>query len=229
MRDDHRIWTGEVADQPVDYPVLAMKDQFVGRIWKVRTDTVQIGQDVVDRDVVIHTGAVVVLALDHDDRVYLLRQYRHPVGMLLFEPVAGLIDKLGESPLETARREFAEEAGMVADRWDVLVDFFNTPGGSSEAIRVYLARDIKPRHGGRIMTGEAEERSLPGVWVPLDEAVSLVLSGKLGNPASVIGVLAAAQAKARGWSTLRPADCPWTVREHLVETGRVHTSDLPAD
>jgi len=223
---DHHVWSGAVEDEPVAYPVTATLDQWVGNIWSVRTDTVVIGDDVVDRDVIIHTGAVAVIALDPADRVYLLRQYRHPVGMQLFEPPAGLMDVIGEDPLATAQREFAEEAGLVASQWDVLVDFFNSPGGSTEAIRVFLARDVQPRDGGRILTGEAEERSLPGVWVPLDDAVELVLTSKLGNPAAVIGILAAAQSRALGWKTLRPASTPWTVRQQLIDTGRIRTRRL---
>lgn len=224
---DFDAWDGPVADQVVDYPISSSTDRFVGRIWTVRTDSVHIGDEVVDRDVLVHTGAVAIIALDSDDRIFLIRQYRHPVGMMLFEPPAGLIDVANEHPLATAKRELAEEAGLVARRWEVLVDFFNSPGGSSEAIRVYLARDIEPRLGGRILTGEAEEQHLPGVWVPLAQAAQLVLNSKLGNPTAVIGVLAALTAKAMGWKTLRPADSEWAVRDELIATNRVRVRDLP--
>jgi 8-oxo-dGDP phosphatase len=81
-----------------------------------------------------------VIALDEMDRVLLIRQYRHPVGMWLLEPPAGLLDVTGEQPWVTAQRELAEEAGYEARTWAVLVDLLNSPGGSSEAIRVFLAR-----------------------------------------------------------------------------------------
>lgn len=217
------LWTGPVEDAFVDMPVITSEQRYEGHVWTIRTDTVDIGGHVVSRDVIVHTGAVAVLALDESDKVYLLRQYRHPAGMALFEPPAGLLDVDGEPPIETAKREFAEEAGLVADSWHVLADFFNSPGGSTEMLRIYLAQDISPRPGGRVQTGEAEEVDMPGAWISLDEAVRLVLGGQLANPTAVVGILAAAAAKNRGWASLRPADAPWPVRDHLLATGRVRT------
>lgn len=214
-------WTGPVADEPVEYPVQASVDRFKGRVWDVRTDTVDIEGSVVDRDYVAHTGAVAVVALDEEERVYLLRQYRHPVGMAMFEVPAGLLDVIGEPPLFTAERELAEEAGLVAKQWNVLIDIATSPGGSSEAIRVYLAREVSERPGGRVETGEAEEINLPGCWVDLEEAVALVLDGSLGNPTTVMGILAAHAARRGDWARLRDADAPWPMFDHLVDAGRV--------
>jgi len=183
---------------------------------------VRIHDVTVDRDVLIHPGAVVVIAVDDDDRVLLIRQYRHPIAMMVFEPPAGLLDVAGEPAHVTAARELAEESGYSAARWQVLVDFFNSPGGSSEAIRVFLARNLSEIPGGRPATGEAEEAHLPRVWVPIDEAVDLILSGGLGSPSAVVGILAAKAARARGWDSLRPADAPWQVRDHLLRESRVH-------
>ena len=120
-------------------PVAERTEIFHGRVWSVVRDKVRIGESDSVRDVVIHPGAVAIIAVDDHDHVLLIRQYRHPVSMYLFEPPAGLLDVAGEPPLVTAKRELAEEAGMKADTWHVLVDLFNSPGGSSEAIRVYLA------------------------------------------------------------------------------------------
>ena len=220
-------WSGPVRDEIADFPVKSTVTRFKGHVWNVQTDTVTIGDYNVERDYVAHTGAVAVIALDDQERVYLLRQYRHPVGMYLFEPPAGLLDIDGEPAWQTAARELAEEAGLEAQAWSVLVDFFNSPGGSSEAIRVYLARDVTPRSGGRIATGEAEEIDLPGSWVPIDDAVALVLRGEIGNPTAVVGVLAVAEARRMNWTTLRPVDTHWPVRDHLMETGRVRTDVAP--
>ena len=121
-----------------------------GRVWDVRRDTIELGDgQTVVRDLVVHTGAVGVLALDEQGRLLLVRQYRHPVAMALWEPVAGLLDLPTEPPLEAARRELVEEAGLVAGRWDVLLDYESSPGGSSEALRLYLARGLAPAPGGR--------------------------------------------------------------------------------
>ncbi|CAB4685440.1 unannotated protein [freshwater metagenome] len=170
----------------------------------------------------LHLGAVAVIALDDQDRVLLIRQYRHPVAMALFEPPAGLLDIPGEQPQVTAARELAEESGFQAETWRVLVDFLNSPGGSSEGIRVYLARGLTPLVSGRPATGEAEEAFLPRVWVPLAAAKDLVLSGAIGSPSAVCGILAAWAARDAGWASLRPADAPWPVRATLLEQGRVH-------
>lgn len=215
-------WKDSVCDAARPARIRGSRLHFNGRIWSVRSDIVEINGSTVERDVLIHPGAVVVIALDEDDRVLLIRQYRHPIAMMLFEPPAGLLDVKGEPAHETAARELAEESGYQATTWNVLVDFFNSPGGSSEAIRVFLARDLTEVAGGRPLTGEAEEAFLPRVWVPLDEAVELILEGALGSPSAVVGILAAKAARARGWDTLRQVDAPWQVREHLVAESRVH-------
>lgn len=220
------LWDGPVRDETVSYPIIDSTCRFEGNVWEVRTDTVTIpttaeATETVTRDVVVHTGAVGVIALNSRQEVYLLRQYRHPVSMALFEPPAGLLDHTGESALATAQRELAEEAGLEADTWNVLVDFFTSPGGTSEALRIFLARDVRARPGGRIATGEAEEVSMPGAWVPLDEAVSRVMGGNLGNPTAVVGILATAHAARTGFHDLRGAEVPWPAREHLVRQGRV--------
>jgi ADP-ribose pyrophosphatase len=159
--------------------------------------------------------------MDDSERVLLIRQYRHPVGRWLFEPPAGLLDAAGEAPWLTAQRELAEEAGYEARRLDVLVDLYTSPGGLSEAIRIYLARGLSSLPAGRPHTGEAEEAHLPRAWVPLDEARDLVMSGAVGSPTAVSGILAAWTSRADNWSSLRPADAPWPARDRLMETERV--------
>lgn len=201
------IWRGELRDAADAAHLLARESRYEGHVWSVVTDTVQLPDgSVVERDIVDHPGAVGILALDDEDRVLLIRQYRQPVGGYLLELPAGLRDVDGEHPWSTARRELLEETGYEAAEWHVLVDFYNSPGGSTEAFRCYLARALKEVDGGRPVTGEAEEAHLPRVWVPLDQAVDLVLAGELHNPTTVAGVLAAKAARDQGWSTLRPAD-----------------------
>lgn len=215
------VWDGPVADAGEPLPSTHRTVGFEGRIWSVISEDVDFGGATARRDVLIHPGAVAVIALDDADRVLLIRQYRHPVGRYLFEPPAGLMDALDESGWETAERELAEEAGYDASTWHVLLDVYLSPGGMSEAIRIFLARDIMERPDGRVHTGEAEEAHLPRVWVGLDEAVDLVLSGRIGSPSAVVGILAAQAARERGWSTLRPPDAAWAAREHLLQHGRV--------
>lgn len=211
----------DFADAPDPQPVVERLDRFDGLRWRVRTDRVQLPRgEVVARDYQVHPGAVGIIALDDDERILFVRQYRHPVGFLLWEPPAGLMDLAGESALATAQRELVEEAGVVAGQWNVLADWFNSPGGSTEAFRCFLARDLAPAPGGK-PPGEAEEADMPSRWVPLDDAVAAVLAGDLGNPTAVAGILAAAAARATGWQNLRPGDAPWPIRDQLVATDRV--------
>jgi ADP-ribose pyrophosphatase len=135
-------WVGPVADSGDPLPAGNREVRFDGRVWSVISDDVQFDTTTATRDVIIHPGAVAILAMDHADRVLLIRQYRHPVGRWLFEPPAGLLDEPGEPALATAQRELAEEAGFTAATWRVLLDMYLSPGGSSEAIRIYLARDL---------------------------------------------------------------------------------------
>jgi ADP-ribose pyrophosphatase len=205
--------TGPVRDERADLQVTSSETVFDGKVWDVRRDEVRLedGQTVV-REVVVHTGAVGVVALDEQDRLLLVRQYRHPVRHYLWEPPAGLLDVAGEDPLDAARRELEEEAHLRATDWHVLIDYFNSPGGSTEAFRCYLARDLEEVPEADRHEGSGEERDMPVAWVPLDEARDLVLGGHLHNPTAVTGILAAWAARESGWRTLRPADAPWPER-----------------
>jgi ADP-ribose pyrophosphatase len=179
------------------------------RVIDVRSDVVVLPDGgTATRDVVVHPGAVGIIALDDSDRVLLVQQYRHTVRQLLWEPPAGLLDEPGEDPLTAARRELFEEAHHHAERWDVLVDAFTSPGMTDEAVRIYLARDVRAADGPRYDATD-EERDMPVQWVPLDAAVSAVLGGRLHNPMAVMGLLAAAHARDADFTGLRPANAPW--------------------
>lgn len=196
----------QLADVPGERPVLTSDVVHRGLVWDVVRETVELGPyRTVVREYVRHPGAVAVIALDDEDRVLLLRQYRHPAGAELWEPPAGLLDVPGEDPLVAARRELAEEADLVARDWWVLADYLTTPGGSDEGLRVYLARGITEVPLADRHHREDEEADMEPVWVPLDDAVTSVLAGRLRNPSTAVGVLAAATARARGWTDLREA------------------------
>jgi ADP-ribose pyrophosphatase len=190
--------------------VRASRTVYRGVIWDVVRDSVDLGAaGVVDREYVYHPGAVCILALDEHERVLLLRQYRHPVRAHLWELPAGLLDVAGEAPLLAAQRELAEEADLRARTWHVLLDWYNSPGGMSEALRCYLARDLSEVPQAERHTRTEEEHGMPVRWVPLDEARDAVLAGRVHNPGAVAGILAAVTARDLAWSTLRPADAPW--------------------
>jgi 8-oxo-dGTP pyrophosphatase MutT (NUDIX family) len=178
-------------------------------VWSVRSDEVSMpGGTTSQRDVVVHPGAVAVVA-EQDGKVLLVEQYRHPVRGRLEELPAGLLDVSGEPALRAAQRELVEEAGFEAAQWDVLVDTWTSPGMCDEAIRIFLARELTavPRD-----VQEHEELEMTARWLPLEEAVDAALAGRLTNGVAVAGVLAAAAAATRGYAGLRPADSPWSAR-----------------
>lgn len=202
-----------VQDTADPAPVLKRETLHDGMIWNYVAERVDLGDGgVVRREFLEHPGAVGILALDDNERVLLVRQYRHPVGRRLWEVPAGLLDVPEEDALDCAARELAEEADLRAIRWNVLADWFNSPGGSDEAVRVYLARGLSPVPEEDRHSREAEELGMETRWVPLDEALDAVLEGRIHNPTTVVGVMAASIARSRDWATLRPADAPWPER-----------------
>ncbi|MDO5494857.1 MAG: NUDIX hydrolase, partial [bacterium] len=130
------------SDARAHRPVVESREVWAGRIFSVASDEVQLSGGTVTREWIDHPGAVAIVALDDDDRVALIRQYRHPVRGELWEIPAGLLDVEGEDYLEAAKRELAEETDLVASEWSVLVDYFCTPGASNESLRIFLARGI---------------------------------------------------------------------------------------
>lgn len=201
-----------IADTPRRYPVSSSESRYDSqRVISVRTDRVALpGGEEVIRDVVEHPGAVGVICLDDQERVLLLQQYRHCAAHLLWEPPAGLLDNPGEDPLAAAARELAEEAGVRAANWQVLVDAFTSPGMTNESVRIYLARDLVI---GEERSGVGEELDMPLEWLPLPRAVELVLAGGLHNPMAVMGILAVAAARAAGFAGLRAASADWPARD----------------
>jgi 8-oxo-dGDP phosphatase len=203
----------DLADRLVQRPVAKMAVVFEGMVWDVRRDTVDLGEaGQVSREYLVHPGAVAIVALREvagRDQVLLIQQYRHPVGAFEWEVPAGLLDVAGEPPWQGAARELHEEADVSAGRWDVLIDYFGSPGGSSEALRIFLARDLSDVGHGERFRRKGEEQGMSVGWVDLDEAHEAVLRGQLHNPSAVIGILTSHAARARGWATLQPRDAPW--------------------
>ncbi len=202
-----------VRDEPGRRPVAARRRVHEGMVFDLVRDTVDFAEGVrFDREYVWHTGAVAVLALDEQDRVLMIRQYRHPVGHALWEIPAGLLDQDGEAPHVAAARELAEETGYDPTEMRTLVDLRPSPGGSDEVIRVYLATGV--RRSEEEFERTDEEAELVSRWVPLGEAVDAVLEGRLSNATTVSGVLAlqALRASGKGPEALRPADAPFMAR-----------------
>jgi 8-oxo-dGTP pyrophosphatase MutT (NUDIX family) len=217
--DTERVYLSraELVDVPVSWPVVSSTVLAKGNITTYLQDVVTApdGEEVT-REYLYHPGAVAVLVLDDQDRVALVRQYRHPVRHRLVEPPAGILDLEGEDYLTAAKRELAEEMGLGASDWRVLVDFFSSPGMASESLRIFLARGVSAAAVPEGFVREGEEAEMDAVWAPLEDLLDAVLAGDLHNPNVVVGVLAAGVAQWRGgFDTLRPADAPWPSRAIL--------------
>ena len=192
VTESRSVWSGRIVDMVEDHVVVVE------------------GEDPVVRQYTRHPGAVAVVVMRGEEgaeEILLERQYRHPVSASLWETPAGLLDIPGEDPLIAAERELAEEADLAARRWDVLVDFFTSPGSSTEPLRVFLARELEP--SATTFEREDEEATMEYAWVPLSTALEWVLAGRLHNPSTVIGILAAHAARGRGWEGLREPNAPW--------------------
>ena len=186
----------DLHDEPVDPEVLDSDLVYSGRVWDVRSDTVRYGDGEIVRQYVDHPGAAAIVVVDDDQRVLLIQQYRHPIRHRDWEIPAGLLDIAGETPLQTAQRELIEEADLTARDWEPLLSIFTTPGGNDEVVHLFLARDLAPV--GSAHAREAEEADIRIEWIPLQDAVTGVLAGRLRNGILAVGVLAAAEVIRRG-------------------------------
>ena len=193
-----------------EFATLDSSDVYVGKILALRADEVSMpGGGQARREVVEHLGAVAVVALDDDEQVVLIHQYRYPLGRRLWELPAGLLDVAGEDPLRTAQRELAEEVGLAAADWSVLVDIASSPGFTDQCERVFLARSLS--EVDRPAAVGDEEADLIIERVPLAEAIRMVFDGKIINAPAVAGLLAAQEVVA-GRVEVRPPDAPWPDR-----------------
>ena len=170
-------------DAPESWPVHEVEDVWSGPApFSVRRDIVSApGHEDVrfGRLVIEHPGATVILAVDDDERVLVVEQYRHPVGMRLVELPAGLFDVPGEDPVLAARRELLEEGAHTADEWTHLLTVLPTPGLSSEKHVFFLARGLHevPDRGGFELHHEEADMTLS--WVPMAELIDGVLEGRI--------------------------------------------------
>jgi ADP-ribose pyrophosphatase len=184
---------GELRDIPETWPVVATED-FYRTAWvmALRQDELHAPDDAEQtfrRLVLEHPGAVIVLAVDDQERAYCLWQYRHPAGRRFVELPAGLLDADAEPPEDTARRELREEAGLDAGQWTLLGSTWSSPGISNELMHFFLARDLRPVESGFERTHE--EADMTGDWVPLDDLRAAVLDGRVGDGPLVQALLLA--------------------------------------
>ncbi len=181
-----------LADEPESWPVATTEDLHRDHwVMALRRDEIRAphGGETFARLVLEHPGAVVVLAVDDEERVLCLWQYRHPAARRFVELPAGLLDAEGETPLDVARRELREEAGLEATDWVALTSAYSSPGISAEVIHYFLARgltevdrDFDPQH---------EEAEMEAFWAPYSELYDAVVAGRVTDAPLVVAVLVA--------------------------------------
>lgn len=160
---------------------------FRGRVITVHVETVMLPNGVTEElEIIRHPGGAAVVALDADDRVCLLRQFRHAAGGWLWELPAGKLDG-GEPPLSAAQRELAEEAGVSALDWQPLGTVISSPGVFTEVVHLFLARKLKQQTAAP----EAAEVFATS-WIPLEEALARALDGDITDGKTVIALCRAA-------------------------------------
>jgi ADP-ribose pyrophosphatase len=165
--------------------LLESRRVFQGRVISLRLDEVEMPSGRrLTYEIVEHPGAVTVVPVLSDGRALLVRQFRQPVGAELLELPAGTLEP-GETPLECARRELAEEVGQAAQRWDRLSTFFTAPGILSEEMHLFLARDLSPA------PAEREEEDLRVEALPLPDARRRIDAGEIRDAKSIVGILLA--------------------------------------
>lgn len=196
-----------IQDEAALYPVLHGERVFAGAVWDIRREEFDYDGTPIRREFMAHTGAVAIAAIDEQDRILLIQQYRHSVRQRDWEIPAGLLDIAGEDPLLAAQRELAEEADLVAEHWEALAEFATSPGGSDEIVRVYLARGLSATPQSFERT--EEEADIRTLWVDLDEAAAAVAEFRVRNAILQLAVYAARDARARGWTGFPPVNAPW--------------------
>ena len=222
MSTDHEQ---PLADEPVIPPITNSEVVYEGAVWDIRKETFDLPEaSGLVRDLMAHTGAVGIAVVDEHQRILLAQQYRHPVRARLWEVPAGLLDIPGEDPLDAAKRELIEEADLTAAHWDVLSDSCLTPGGSSETMRLYLARGLSyVPEADRHERGE-EEAGFRFAWVGIDDALEAVADGRITNAIAQLAifqvdrVLRAAAAGAP--VKLRAVDAPRRLVDGRPDFGR---------
>jgi 8-oxo-dGTP pyrophosphatase MutT (NUDIX family) len=169
-----------------------IRNVHTGRVLTLNLERVRLPNGrVAELEIAHHPGGAAIVALDADQRVCLLRQFRHAAGGWITELPAGKLDNR-EPPIECAQRELAEEVGMSARRWERLGQFFSSPGVLTEIIHVFMARELTP-----CASATEEHEVLEPRWVPLGEALRSADAGGLPDAKTVIGL---------AWARARLAD-----------------------
>jgi ADP-ribose pyrophosphatase len=163
-----------------------------GRYLTFRVDTIErTDGSRSTREIAGHPGAVAILAVDDDDNLLFVRQFRLAAGQVLLEIPAGTLDTADDGTVEdpdvAAPRELEEETGLRAGSWRLLGRFYTAPGFTEELMSLYLATDLRPAHGDRL--GPDEDERLLALRVPWREAIAMADRGEIQDAKSLVGLL----------------------------------------
>jgi ADP-ribose pyrophosphatase len=190
--DAGRLPEPDHTDDPLAERVVDSRTLHQGRYLEFRQVTIERDDGTTaQRDVVWHPGAVTVVAVDPDDRLLFVRQWRVPAGRALLELPAGTLDIHDgtiEDPDAAARRELEEETGYRAGTWRKVTTFWTAPGFATELMHLYVATNLEAVHADRL--GPDEDEHLELRRVTLEEALALVDDGTIADAKSIVGVLA---------------------------------------
>lgn len=189
------------ADDPLRERLISSEVLKQGRILEFRIDTVEAADGHRStRDIAAHPGGVCVVAIDPEDRVLMVRQWRHAIGGPLLEIPAGTLDRHADGSIEdhagAAARELEEETGTIAGTWRYLGAFYTAPGFTSELMHLYLATDLRPADEGGLGPDEDERLELRAV--PFEDAIAMAERGELGDAKSIVGLLLVSRLRQRG-------------------------------
>jgi ADP-ribose pyrophosphatase len=187
-------------DQPAhpDFPVTASEVLLETPRTRVRVDTVRMPDGEARREIVEHRSAVGAVAIDDDDQVVLVRQYRHAFGERMLEIPAGLLDVEGEAVDAAMQRELAEEVQLSAGRLEHLVTFRTSAGWTTEQSTVLLATNLRPVQRPDGFDVEHEEADMAVLRVPFHECLAMVRDGRIVDSKTIVGLLAVADRRSRG-------------------------------
>lgn len=181
-----------MSDDPLRERLISSEVLKRGRILDFRIDTVEAADGHRStRDIASHPGGVCMVAIDDQDRVLLVRQWRHAIGGPLLEIPAGTLDREDDGSVEhhalAAARELEEETGSRAGTWRYLGGFYTAPGFTSELMHLYLATDLTSSHEGGLQPDEDERLELRPI--PFAEAVAMAERGEIRDAKSIVGLL----------------------------------------